>query len=496
MVQATTDAQGRFQMKGFTEGAFRIFATASDHLRAEYGSDAPGTFGKPLQLRPGVTLDHLAIKAARPSEIHGQLEWPDHGGPAAACAIEALRPSLFRGAVRNLPVMFAQSDADGRFHLIQLEPGDYLVRMKCRTPAKHASGVPAKSQAIDSQPEVVICYYPRSVRADSARAVHLAASERADLGAIEVRIPSDPVTVRAVLHGRESAVPNGLQATLYAPDDHIPAISAGYPCTVDASHTFTCRGIPPGDYELLASWLRPANQTVESVSHGFPITAKETPEPIPLKFAPGAAVRVKVTRQTLEGLLNPGEEPGPPIRVQLGGTHVVFESMLGVWKADAALLVGSQPGDIHLPPGKYRAAVQGLAAGEYLYAVRGTGVTDERAGLVEMEGTATGASIEFLIRADGGELNGKLTTESGEAVPGMQVALMPSNETYALSMARLTTTDVDGRFQFPSIPPGSYEVRTSTHIDPLSLQGPDSQTAGKLRIGSGEKLTKIFTMNR
>lgn len=493
--QATTDAQGCFQMEGPGDGSFRLFVMANGHLRSEYGSDSPGIFGKPVQLRSGTTLDHISIKAVRPSEIQGTLEWPNRTGPVSECAVEALRPTLFRGEVRNLTASFAQSGPDGRFHLTGLEPGDYLVRIKCRTQLKRSSDTEAKSGAIQALPEWIVAYYPQGSRADSGRMVHLAANEQASLGAIEMRPPSDVVTVRGILRGSDGSFPTGVQATLYAPDDSIPAISAGYPCTIDPTHMFTCRGVPAGEYRLLASWVRPATNTVDAFYHCFPLMAKEATEPVRIEFDPNATVQVKATQQKVEGLAGPGEEPGP-IRVQLGGTQVAFESTMGTWKAGAAILIGNEPGQISLPPGHYRAVVQGLAPGDYLYAVRGSGVTDERAALVNVEPAASGASLEFIIRSDGGELQGTLTTESGETIPGMQVALMPSNEAYAMNMARFTATDATGRFQFDSIPPGSYEVRVSTHIDPLSLKGPESQTVGKVRIRSSEKLTKTLTMSR
>src|SRR6186997_1823862 len=54
-----------------------------------------------------------------------------------------------------------------------------------------------------------------------------------------------------------------------------------------------------------------------------------------------------------------------------------------------------------------------------------------------------------------GSINGTVTNSSGGAVPGARVTATSP----ALIAAQTTTTNTEGQYRFPSVPPGTYAVK-------------------------------------
>jgi hypothetical protein len=82
-----------------------------------------------------------------------------------------------------------------------------------------------------------------------------------------------------------------------------------------------------------------------------------------------------------------------------------------------------------------------------------------------------------------GTLDGKVTDDTGQALPGVTVTITSDN----LIGARTVTTDLSGAFRFPSIPPGVYKLRAG-------LSGFSDVEKSGVRVGIDKTVTQNLQM--
>ena len=61
---ATTDAQGRFEIKELPAGRYTMTASKGGFVALQYGQRRPSESGTPIELGDGQTLDKLVDRAA------------------------------------------------------------------------------------------------------------------------------------------------------------------------------------------------------------------------------------------------------------------------------------------------------------------------------------------------------------------------------------------------------------------------------------------------
>jgi hypothetical protein len=99
--------------------------------------------------------------------------------------------------------------------------------------------------------------------------------------------------------------------------------------------------------------------------------------------------------------------------------------------------------------------------GGYLRAVRLGGVDITETGLDLTHGTPAG-DIELLLSPGGGAISGQVVDETGKGSAGALIALLPMTRPpdpqRARETSKLTFPDLQGRYAFIGIPPGSYRL--------------------------------------
>src|SRR5262245_25134623 len=58
---ATTDAAGRFHINGFQPGSYRLFFEHDGFVRAEYGQNAPGKSGVPIEIAAAKSVSGITV---------------------------------------------------------------------------------------------------------------------------------------------------------------------------------------------------------------------------------------------------------------------------------------------------------------------------------------------------------------------------------------------------------------------------------------------------
>ena len=69
---ATSDAEGKFAMKGIAAGTYRLSATRAGYLQSQYGARGPGKQGTPLTLVARQSMTAVEMRMTRGGRDHGQ----------------------------------------------------------------------------------------------------------------------------------------------------------------------------------------------------------------------------------------------------------------------------------------------------------------------------------------------------------------------------------------------------------------------------------------
>src|SRR5918993_1893908 len=171
---ATTDAQGRFEIKELPAGRYTMTASKGGFVALQYGQRRPSESGTPIELADGQTLDKLTIALPRGSVLGGRIT-DEFGEPVANASVTAWRYAYSSGARRMMPAQGANSrdttDDQGQFRLFGLPPGEYYVSAMLR------SGGPEVTDPMGELSGYAATYYPGTTNIAEAQRVTLAVSQ-------------------------------------------------------------------------------------------------------------------------------------------------------------------------------------------------------------------------------------------------------------------------------------------------------------------------------
>jgi Carboxypeptidase regulatory-like domain len=172
---ATTDAQGRFEIKELVAGRYTMTASKGGFVSLQYGQRRPSESGTPIELGDGQTLDKLAIALPRGSVLGGRIT-DEFGEPVANATVVAMRYGYTAGGRRMMPANGANSrdttDDQGHYRLFGLPPGEYYVTAMLRTGGPEVTD-PMGGESSGYAPT----YYPGTPNVNEASRVSLAVSQ-------------------------------------------------------------------------------------------------------------------------------------------------------------------------------------------------------------------------------------------------------------------------------------------------------------------------------
>ena len=129
---ATTDADGRYELRDLPAGRWEISASKAGFVTLRYGQRRPLEAGRPIELVDAQVMDRADIALPRGAAITGRV-YDEFGDPVAGARVQVLHYRTVQGARRLVPLGIAdESDDTGAFRLFGLTPGDYYVSATLR----------------------------------------------------------------------------------------------------------------------------------------------------------------------------------------------------------------------------------------------------------------------------------------------------------------------------------------------------------------------------
>lgn len=249
---ATTDAQGRFEIRELPAGRYSLTASKGGFVSLQYGQRRPSESGTPIELADNQTLDKLTIALPRGSVLGGRIT-DEFGEPVANASVTAWRYAYSGGARRMMPAQGANArdttDDQGQFRLFGLPPGEYYVSAMLR------SGGPEVTDPMGELSGYAATYYPGTTNISEAQRVTIAVSQE------NTGIHFGLIATRLVRVSGQVITSSGAPATngtvMLAPASTsggraMMPPQGGGGNRIDPSGTFRLPNVAPGRYQLQA----------------------------------------------------------------------------------------------------------------------------------------------------------------------------------------------------------------------------------------------------
>jgi protocatechuate 3,4-dioxygenase beta subunit len=458
---ATTDQQGRFEIKELPAGRYTMTASKGGFVSLQYGQRRPSESGTPIELGEGQTLEKIAIALPRGSVLGGRIT-DEFGEPVANASVTALRYGYAGGARRMMPAgqnSRDTTDDQGQFRLFGLPPGDYYVSATLRT---------GGAEVTDPMGELsgyAATYYPGTTNVAEAARITLAVSQE-NTGISFGLIATKLVRVTGqVLTSSGSPATNGMVLLVPAGANGRPGLAAqqgGAGNRIDQTGLFRLPNVAPGRYQMQA---RSGARDFEIARMDLTVGAEDV-DGLTLVTAPGATINGAIVSDTgepfdfkpaqLQVAARPGSPDPPGAGPGLGGSRVGDDWSFSLRNITDSVLVRAQ-------------APQGWAMKSVV--INGQDITDTP---MEFPAGQTIPGMQIVLTKNVTSLAGQITDSRGNPVLDATIVVFPSDEklwTYQSRFIKAARPDQDGKFQVTGLP-------GAEHYLAVALQGLEDGQAG------------------
>jgi hypothetical protein len=442
---ATTDGQGRFEIKELPAGRFTLSASKGGFVALQYGQRRPSESGTPIEIGDGQVLDKLVIALPRGSVISGRIT-DEFGEPLANAAVTAMRYGFAAGARRLLPGSGQNSrdttDDQGSFRLFGLSPGDYVVSAAFRAgggevtdPAGEPSGYAPT-------------YYPGTPNVTEAQRVTVGLGQEQS-GVVFSLVATRLVRVTgAVVSSQGLPVANAMVMLTPAGGRTGAPMMQTAATRVDATGQFRLSNVAPGRYVAQARTTRgrlDVDPSAEFARQEIAIGGEDV-DGVVLMTRPGARVTGQVvTDSGTAPTIGPQQvqvlarlaEPDPTMPAGGGNVRVGAD-----WSVDIGGLFDARLFRVSLPQGWSLKAVT----------LNGQDITDTP---MEFPPGQTVSGLQITITNQSTQLSGRVSDASGAAITDVTVVVFPADDgrwAYQSRFVRAARPDQQGRYEVQGLP--------------------------------------------
>jgi hypothetical protein len=477
----TTDRAGSFVVPDLDEGSYRILITQPGYVRQEFGQRVFPGQGTLINLGAGQILRNVTIHLTPTGNVGGRLI-DNNGQPAVGVNLQLLKAIYSPSGQRVFQnAGSARTNDRGEYRFFWVTPGRYYVAGGSSS-ASFTFGV---SNTSPNEPgdSYLLTYYPGVTDINRATPVDVKSGSEMAL---------DFVTPRQQLYTISGKVvdPNPVAAAT----GHIPAVTLSLAFQLltggagtftmnqaydPATGTFVMRDVLPGSYILQAaappSSARMPVEIVNSNVEGLVVTLD-------------SGVNIN-GRFVVEGGDMP---PSNTLRVQMRLMTNGAQNWVGALPSSSPL---AADGSFTIPSviqGQYRVSV--LPSQDFYVKELRYDRADALNSPIEVSRrNSDSGTMEVVISRNVGQIDGVISDDKGQPVPGVQAVLIPDTRG-RVDLYRTATADQGGRFVMRGITPGDYKLFAWESLENYGYFDPDvmrqSESLGKaLRVAESSKLS-------
>lgn len=485
---ATTDGDGRFELRDLPAGEFKLTVSRAGFTSAQFGQRRPFEAPTLIDLSEGESATANVI-LTRGGAIYGRV-LDQFGEPVTGTRVQALRARMSQGQ-RRLQSLGAgdQTDDTGAFRLYGLAPGDYYVT--------------ASAGAVDSVKRDPPIYYPGTPSFAEAQPITIGPGTEAaaDLQLMPVRnarvsgvvLNSSGAPVEAMVRLASEAI--GLE-----PATETSVVPFGISADAGPDGRFTLENVPPGPYTLTANSSFMAGAAAGRAAADPTARPDKAMQDLIARGPETASLSMVVTGDDVSGITLTTRRGGI-----LSGS---FAADSGVVKAlptglrvsvrslnagGMSMMQGGRGSEFRLAgmDGPFYLDVQGIPEGWAVsqITVDGTNVTDEP---IDLKGQNATARIVLTDRVT--TISG--VVQSRNVAADRTVLIFPDDSTkwtYPSRYVRTARTDDQGRFWVMALPPNErYQAVAVDFLGDGDEQDPQlldrlRSYATSLSLGEGEQ---------
>jgi hypothetical protein len=266
--QASTDANGRYEVAELPAGLYTITVSRSGYLTLRYGQRRPLEQGKPLQVLDKQTVEDVDFTLPRMSVITGRIT-DDVGDPIEGVTVIAMRSRYWEGRRQLVPTgqgLVRTNDA-GQYRVLGLAPGTYFVSASTRETWTVTDG--GMSRTMGFAPT----YYPGVTIVADARRVTVTLGEEA-INTDFSLVPGRAATISGTaLDSQGRPFPGRVSLREEVRGENFASFGGNLAGAIGADGSFAIRNVPPGEYKLVASTGR---ESVRPEAAVLPVTIDGT----------------------------------------------------------------------------------------------------------------------------------------------------------------------------------------------------------------------------
>jgi hypothetical protein len=442
---ATTDAQGRFEVRELPAGRFTISGSKGGFVSLQYGQKRPSESGTPIDVADGQLVDKIVIALPRGSVISGRIT-DEFGEPVANAVVTAMRFGFAAGARRLLPGGGQNArdttDDQGHFRLFGLPPGDYIVSASLRAGGEGADPT-------GEHTGYAATYYPGTASVGEAQRVSVAVAQEQS-SVIFSLIATRLVRVAGtVLTSQGTPATEGSVILTPAGGRLVPLGMSTFSGGIDRAGLFRVTNVPPGRYVAQARTARGRGNAAavgEFARQEITVGAQDL-DGVALMAAPAARVTGAVVSDAgATATLRPQQ-------VSIGARSVNFDP-IGPAAGTSARINNDWTFELNglFEPRVLRVnAPQGWMLKSIL--LNGEDITDTP---LDVAPGQTVSGVQVLLTDRVTEVNGRIADARGNAVTDATVVIFSADESKWVFQSRYigaARPDQDGRFHVRGLPP-------------------------------------------
>lgn len=445
---ATTDADGRFELRDLPAGRWTISAAKGGFVTQQFGQRHPFEAVEPVELGEGQRLT-ANFSLSRGSAITGRVS-DEFGDPITGARVQVLRSQFQQGRRQLVPVAnTGQTDDTGAFRVFGLAPGEYYVSASLQ-----AAPADSSTNPVSYAPT----YYPGSGNiADAQRITLTLGTEQSGINF--VLQPVRAVRVSGTVVDSTGAPTQALLTLVPAGFGDESGMRFGNPARARQDGAFTLVNVVPGDYMLTVNTR--GNRATEVAS--IPLSVgNDDIAGVTVATSRGGTIRGTITADSNARV------PTTAIRVSVQALRSVPGSFLP--RAQA-----SSSGTFELAGlvGAHVLRVEGVPDGWAVKSIRANGrdITDTP---IEFRGTET-ATVQVVLTNRISEISGAVKSNA-QPVTSASVVLFPEDPAqwaFPSRRVRMVRVDNNGVFRARALPPGErYLAVAVDYLEQGEFQDP------------------------